>query len=242
VVGLRVDNGVVDVESLKNVSGIATEITQHLRNVYLTLAGTTAAAAIGVLFFLKTQFPVIASALMGLGLLVWLVISNSEDITKVDENRQVNMRKGLALLFLFGFFQGASIGALVQLVLELDPNIVTLAFIGSVAVFASFSGSAYFAKRRSYLYIGGFLGSMLSTLLFLSFFNLFIRSEWMHVFTLYAGLFMFCGYVLYDTQMIIEKANQGSRNYVRHALELFIDLFAIFVRLLIILAKLQKKK
>jgi len=229
------------VESLKNVSGIASEITAHLRKVYLTLAATTGSAACGVVFYLYTQFPILISFVASFAILLYLLFTTGEDLSKVDENRKDAPNKGLALLMAFGFFQGAFIGSLVQVVLQIDQNIVALAFVGTVAIFGSFSGSALFAKRRTYLFLGGFLGSMLSSLLLLSLLNLFLGSEWMHVMMLYGGLFMFCGFVLYDTQMIIEKANLGSRNHVRHALDLFIDFMAIFVRLLIILAKLKKK-
>lgn len=33
---------------------------------------------------------------------------------------------------------------------------------------------------------------------------------------------MFCGYVVFDTQMIIEKASMGDKDYLKHTLELFL--------------------
>ena len=39
-----------------------------------------------------------------------------------------------------------------------------------------------------------------------------------------AGLAMFCLYILYDTQVIVEKASLGDLDIVKHAVDLYIDL------------------
>ena len=59
--------------------------------------------------------------------------------------------------------------------------------------------------------------------------------------SLYLGLIMFCGFVIFDTQLIVEKAFHGDFDYLSHSLELFVDFIGIFVRILIILAKKSKK-
>ena len=46
-----------------------------------------------------------------------------------------------------------------------------------------------------------------------------------------------CGFVLFDTQAIMEKRRAGSTDYVKHSLDLFFDIAAIFRRLLIILTQ-----
>jgi len=88
---------------------------------------------------------------------------------------------------------------------------------------------------------------MLFYMFLLSLVQYFVRSTLINNINLYLGLFMFCGYILYDTQLIIEKADRGSTDFVWDALELFIDFVAIFVRVLIILlqnsgSKDKKKK
>jgi len=74
-------------------------------------------------------------------------------------------------------------------------------------------------------------------MMFLSFLNIFMRSTFIFNGLLYVGLVVFCGYVMFDTQLIIEKAALGNQDYVWDSLELFLDFVSIFVRLLIILSK-----
>lgn len=44
-------------------------------------------------------------------------------------------------------------------------------------------------------------------------------------------------YVIYDTQMIVEKASLGNRDFVWHAVMLFIDFIGILIRVCIILLR-----
>ena len=55
-------------------------------------------------------------------------------------------------------------------------------------------------------------------------------------FELYFGLVIFCGFILFDTQLIVEKFEHGDTDYLWHSIDLFLDFVNIFRRLLIILA------
>lgn len=49
-------------------------------------------------------------------------------------------------------------------------------------------------------------------------------------------------FVLFDTQMIMEKRRAGSTDCVKHSLDLFIDLVSIFRRLLVILMQKEERE
>jgi FtsH-binding integral membrane protein len=101
-------------------------------------------------------------------------------------------------------------------------RIVTVAFMGTVVVFGSFTGVALYSRRRKFVYLGGILLSGLNILVLLSLFSVLFRTSFFEMVTLYGGLILFCFYVIYDTQMIIEKRHAGNKDYILHAMELFI--------------------
>lgn len=112
----------------------------------------------------------------------------------------------------------------------------------TTTIFAAFSAAALFTKRRQYLFLGGVLGSILTFMCLLSLLRFFVPSlgsVFSSTAELFVGLVVFCAYVLFDTQMIVEKASGGDRDSVWHAMELFIDFIAIFVRIVIILMRNQ---
>jgi len=92
------------------------------------------------------------------------------------------------------------------------------------------------------LYLYGGLGSALTILSLSSFANLFFKSESLFNVQLYGGLAMFMGYVMADSQLIIERADRGDEDYVSHAWLLFTDLSGIFTRMLIVLLKQSEEE
>lgn len=56
----------------------------------------------------------------------------------------------------------------------------------------------------------------------------------------YIGLLAMCGFVLFDTQLIVEKRLMGDDDFIAHSVDLFIDLVGIFRRLLVILTRKEQ--
>ncbi len=56
------------------------------------------------------------------------------------------------------------------------------------------------------------------------------------------GLFVTCMFVIFDTQMIIEQSERGIRPVAGHAMELFMDLFRLFMQIIQVLLELQEDK
>ncbi|CAB4495000.1 hypothetical protein RhiirA5_349804 [Rhizophagus irregularis] len=225
-------------EAFKNVSDLTKPIQQHLIKVYSTLAVLCLLTAAGSYAHITGLF------LFGGGLLSFLVglVSLIGISFLPDTPNNKNIRYGL--LFNFAFMEGLSIGPLIDHALNINSSgqIVLLATTFTSLIFGSFSLSSLLSNKRTFIYLGGILASAVSMLFWMAFFNAFIGSKLLYTAELYLGLFVFCGYVIYDTQLIVYRATLGSRDVVRHTLELFIDLIAIFVRILYILIKNSEEK
>lgn len=203
----------------------------HLVRVYATLALALFATVIGAVADVSLRVGGALSAIAGVLCLIALAMQPKEEV-----------QTRLGLLGLYGFVQGLSLGPLIRLAIAVDPAILVTAALGTCTVFACFSLSAIYSPRRSYIYLGGMLASACTFMALISLVSIFYRPVFIFNIQLYFGLAVFCAYVLYDTQLMIEKSENGSDDFVRHALELFVNFVAIFVRLLIILLQNSQKK
>ena len=68
------------------------------------------------------------------------------------------------------------------------------------------------------------------------------RSTYDQMLFIMIGLFVACMYIIFDTQLIIERAEQGDKDVPTHTLMLFMDLFDLFIRIVQLLLKLQEDK
>ncbi|XP_008778413.2 bax inhibitor 1-like [Phoenix dactylifera] len=219
-------------ESLKNFRQISPTVQNHLKLVYLTLCCALAASAAGAFFHILWGIGGFLTTLGCFISIAWLFSSPPYE-----------ERKRFGLLMAASFFEGASVGPLIELAINFDSSILLTAFVGTALAFGCFSGAAIVAKRREFLYLGGLLASGLSILFWLQLAaSIFGHSTATFKVELYFGLLLFLGYVVFDTQEIIERAHLGDLDYIKHALTLFTDFVAVLVRILIIMLKNASEK
>ncbi|KAL7111322.1 hypothetical protein ACP275_05G080500 [Erythranthe tilingii] len=214
-------------DSLKNLRQISPAVQSHLKQVYLSLCCALVASAVGVYLHILWNIGGLLTTFGCIGLMTWLLFTPA-----YQEQKKVSLLMAVALL------QGATIGPLIELAIEIDSSILVSAFVGCALAFGCFSAAAMLARRREYLYLGGLVSSGLSILFWLQIASsIFGGSTALFKFELYFGLLVFVGYIVFDTQDIIEKAHLGDVDYVNHALTLFTDFIGVFVRVLIIMLK-----
>ncbi|NXH40418.1 BI1 inhibitor, partial [Dicaeum eximium] len=254
----------INFDALFKFSHISASTQEHLKRVYGSFALCMFVAAAGAYVNVVThlfQFGLL-TGLGALGLMVWL--------TATPHSRETEQKR-LGMLVGFAFLtdpvsptDGLQLPPKRSDPLLLAPSIIPTAFLGTATIFACFSLSALYARRRSYLYLGGFLLSGLTLMLLSSLINAFVRSTWLFTVSplppaedrqtgdtsrglspphgtlppqanLYVALMIMCGFVLFDTQLIIEKAESGDKDYIWHCVDLFLDFVNIFRELLMIL-------
>lgn len=216
---------------MRNIRFSEPSVRQHLKNVYACLTASTLAAAFGAYAHLYTNTlqAGFLTTFGAIGLFIALMATP-------DENGK-NLHLRLGYLLGFTFLSGVGMGPLLEHVIMVDPSIVVTALVSTALVFVSFTICSLLSERGKWLYLGSILMSYINVMLLLSLANLFFGFTIVFQAQLYLGLAAMCGFVLYDTQIIIEKRRMGSTDFVSHSLDLFIDFIGIFKRLLIILTQ-----
>lgn len=144
---------------------------------------------------------------------------------------QANRNSGLGIVFLFaltgllGFYISHALNVYVSLGMG---SVVVKALVGSAIIF--FGLSAYvLMSGKNFTFLGGFLfvGVLVAFLAGLG--AMFFSMPALSVVVSAAFLLIFSGYVLYDTSNIIHGEET---NYITATLNLFMNIFNIFVSLL----------
>ncbi|BFZ15419.1 hypothetical protein BsWGS_18458 [Bradybaena similaris] len=229
------NNGGIFSPALFNFDHLEPHVQSHLKNVYGTLSVGMLSAALGAYVHFCTGLGewYLLTLLASIGLLIWLMF---------EKHERKNIGKRMAIFTAFTMLSGMSLGPLLELVVLIDPSIIVTALAGTAVIFISFTMSALLTRSRMFLYMGGFLMSSLMYLLILQFISRLTGSRLGFDIVIYGSLALFSAFVLYDTQLIVERKRRGDDDFIWHAVDLFIDAIDIFKSLLIILANKEEGK
>jgi len=209
-------------------------VKNHLTKVYTAMGLALMACAAGS--YLHMASIITAGILTALGMLGGVIALVAMTPTNDNGSTRFGLLMGVSVL------AGINEGPLIDMAIHLNPSLVVTAFLATALVFICFTVSALLSDDRKWLAIGGVLYSGLSWLLLFGFLNIFLQSQLLFDIKLYIGLAIFCGYILYDTQLIVEKCRSGDDDYIGHCLMLFLDFINIFRRILILLSDKEAKK
>ncbi|XP_015706667.1 bax inhibitor 1, partial [Coturnix japonica] len=227
---MNVFDRTINLDALFKFSHISASTQAHLQRVYGSFALCMLLAAGGGYVSVLTQLGQLSvlCGLCSLGLMLGLM--------RTPHSRDTELQR-LGMLAGFALLTGINLGPSCKMCIAIDPSPFPTGLPGTAAIFGMLSrSSALYARRRScFLYLGGFLLSALSCCVLSTLFMPCLDSTWLFTANLYMGLMLMCGFVLFDTQLIIEKAESGDKDYIWHCVDLFLDFVNIFRELLMIL-------
>lgn len=197
-------------------------VRAHLTRVYGLLACAVLAAGGGAALMIATPLaktiPFWLPMVGGFVPLLWLSFAPP-----------ANPNLKLGLFFAFAVLEGMGLAPLI-LFTSMKGVLVT-SLVLTFAVFAGFSSAAFLAPRASLVAWQGPLYGMLLGLVGISLLNIFYPTAIAHSLILYGGLALFSVMVAVDTQAMVERARCGVGDHVQDALQMFLNVVNIFVRI-----------
>merc|ERR1711959_255357 len=231
--------GTTDIGAVFKMNDVSDKTKTHLTKVYGQLAACTALCAAGM--YLNASILFIHGWVSGIFVAMGLMYATCQ-VLDVHQPEQARMNWLLAI----AFFKGMVLGPAMHVIAAVEPELLVNAVVYTAIMFGSFSAISLFSKRRSYLFLGGVISTIVSSLFWFS------LGTWLFGFRAIAldslqylliTLLVACLYVIYDTQLIIERAEaHNDRDVPKHTMMLFVDLLDLFIKILQILMELSDKK
>lgn len=163
-------------------------------------------------------------------------------VTNIYDDEKTRIGYLWALSFCMGFL----VGPVMHHLAEFEPMILVQAVSYTAIMFGCFTAFAMFSKRRSLLFLGGIISSLMACMFWYRMITwMFGASKYgmgeMGMVYMVLSLFIACLYVIYDTQLIIEKSERGDKDVPTHTMTLFMDLFDLFIKIVQLLMELKDK-
>ncbi|XP_073411543.1 protein lifeguard 4 [Dendrobates tinctorius] len=141
----------------------------------------------------------------------------------------------LYLLFGFTLLEAITVGIAVTFY---DVAVVLQAFILTTAVFFGLTAFT-FQSKRDFSKFGAGLFAGLWILVIAGFLRLFFYSETIELVMAAGGALLFCGFIIYDTHLLMHKLSP--EEHILAAINLYLDIINLFLHLLRLLQALNKK-
>ena len=199
------------------------EVTKMLKNTYGLLGATLVFSAI-------TCF---VGMTMGIDLGFWVFLIGALVLLGVTHVTK-NSAMGLVSVFAFTGWMGLGIGPIIDLYLGLanGAQLIGTAGLGTATIF--FGLSAYvLMTKKDFSFMGGLLFSGLIVVIVGGIAAYFFQLTGLALAMSCISIFVFSGYILYDTSKIIHR---GETNYIIATVELYLDILNLFLSLLRVLS------
>lgn len=192
-----------------------------IRNTYTLLSLTLLFSAFTATVSVFLRMPPITYlvSIIGAFLLMWLVLPKT-----------ANSGKGLAVVFGITGLMGFALGPMLNMYLSLPngPSIIATALAGTGIIFLGLSGYALTTKR-DFSFLGGFLFVGLLVIFGVALLNIFLGIPALSLALSAAIVMLMSGFILFDTSRMV---NGGIDNYVIATVQLYVNIFNLFVSLL----------
>jgi modulator of FtsH protease len=200
-----------------------------LRNTYLLLALSMVPTILGAWLGVQFKFTFFAGS-PAIGFLLFLAIAFGF-FYGIEKTK--NSGWGVALLLGFTFFMGLMLSRMLGAILGLSNGVslITLAFGGTAAIFATMATLATTIKR-DLAPLGKFLFVGVIMLLVAGFANIFLQIPGLTIAFSLLAIGIFSAFMLFDVNRIVTG---GETNYVTATLAIYLDVYNVFVNLLALL-------
>lgn len=201
-----------------------------LRNTYWLLALSLIPTVLGAMAGLSSGMNQFMNASPGTSTIIFLVGAFGL-MFLVERNKNTSM--GVVLLLGFTFFMGLMLSRLLGHIMGLSngSQLIMLAFGGTAAVFGTMATVASTTKRDfSHMQKFLFVGVVLLIVAMVA--NIFLQIPALTLTLSVLAIGIFSAFLLVDLQRVI---NGGETNYISATLAVYLDLYNIFVNLLMLL-------
>ena len=216
-----------NMQNIYDYAGSSAQVRHRvLRNTYWLLALSMVPTVFGAIIGVQMHLMLTG----GIGALLFLAIAFGF-IWAIERNKESGL--GVALLLGFTFFMGVMLTPLLARILGFSNGafLIMTAFGGTASVFAVMASIATVSKR-DFSGLGKWLFAGVIVMILASLANIFLAIPALTITISVIVVAIFSAYILYDVQQII---NGGETNYISATLRLYLDVYNIFTRLLMLL-------